>query len=68
MELIRGEGWGGGGEFGPEMLTTAMKKGAAPLDFEEGFGNRGFGGKMTIFSAGSYDQRKSPDPIPHTPI
>ncbi len=26
-----------GGEFGPEMLTTATKKGP-PLDFEEGFG------------------------------
>jgi hypothetical protein len=25
-----------GGEFGPEMLTAATKKGA-PLDFEEGF-------------------------------
>ncbi len=36
MELIRGEGWGGGGEFGPEMLN-GYKKWAAPLDFEEGF-------------------------------
>jgi hypothetical protein len=30
--------WGVGGEFGPEMLTTATKKRATPLDFEEGFG------------------------------
>jgi hypothetical protein len=27
-----------GGEFGPEMLSIATKKRAAPLDFKEGFG------------------------------
>jgi hypothetical protein len=27
-----------GGKLGPEMLTTATKKRAASLDFEEGFG------------------------------
>ncbi len=27
-----------GGVFGPEMLTTATKKGLPPLDFKEGFG------------------------------
>jgi hypothetical protein len=26
-----------GGEFGPEILTIATKKRAAPLAFEEGF-------------------------------
>ncbi len=29
---------------------------------------RGFGGKMTIFSNGSYDQCKYPDPLIYTPI
>ncbi len=34
----------------------------------DGAGGRGSGGKMAIFSNGSFDQCKYPDPLIYTPI